>query len=78
MAVCRVKEFEADRLLHGAERCREKLVAYSNRDAYLDMLEGMYNFNRNARNLFALKMEATKAMRERNAVEIKKRTKGAA
>lgn len=43
MAVCRVKGFDAARLLGGAERCREKLLAYSTREAYLDMLEFIYN-----------------------------------
>lgn len=64
MAVCRVKEFDKRRLLLGANRCREKLVAYSTRDAYLDMLEVVYNFGRS--NLFGLKAAAMMAMRERN------------
>lgn len=65
MAVCRVPEFDAKRLLRGAEKCREKLVSYSTRDAYLDMLQDIYNFNR--RELVGLKVMATMVMRERNA-----------
>lgn len=76
MAVCRVAEFDAKRLLHGAERCREKLVNYATRDAYLDMMEFIYNFNRSK--LFALKIEAIKAMRERSAVSPKAIAKRAA
>lgn len=65
MAVCRLKEFDAKRLLANAERCREKLVTYGTRDAYLAMLEDVYNFGRQKR--FALKIEAETVMRERNA-----------
>lgn len=64
MAACRVSGFDAARLIAGAERCREKLVAYSTRDAYLDMMEAVYNFNR--KNLVGLKAAAVMAMRERN------------
>lgn len=67
MAVCRVKEFDPKRLLAGAERCREKLSSFSTRDAYLDMLEAIYNFGR--KQLFGLKIAATMVMRERNAVK---------
>lgn len=66
MAVCRVPEFDAKRLLTNASRCREKLVSYSTRDAYLDMIESVYNFGRVK--LFAIKIAATQVMRERNAV----------
>jgi hypothetical protein len=65
MAIGRVKDFDSARLVKGCERCREKLVAYSTRDAYLDVLEIVYNFGR--KQLFALKNEAVMAMRERNA-----------
>lgn len=65
MAVCRVDGFDSSRLLKCAERCREKLVSYSTRDAFLDMLEVVYNFNQ--RKLVALKMEAVKALKSRSA-----------
>lgn len=71
MAVCRVKDFDAARLLHSVQRCREKLISYSTRDAYLDMLQDIYNFSRHK--LFDLKVQATMAMRERSAVNVKKR-----
>ena len=63
MAVCRVEEFDADRLLRCAKRCREKLGAYSTRDAYLDMLEEVYNFGQ--KSLVGLKTLAVAAMRAR-------------
>lgn len=64
MAVCRLGEFDQDRLLHSAKRCRDKLISYSTRDAYLDMMEEVYNFGR--KNLVPIKMPAIQAMRERN------------
>jgi len=70
MAVCRVREFDTDRLLHNAAKCREKLVAYSNRDAFLDMLEEVYNFGRSK--LVGLRTAAIMAMRERNACKPRK------
>lgn len=73
MAVCRVDCFEAKRLLHNAERCRDKLLSYSTREAYLDMLEEIYNFGR--KQLVGLKALATMAMRERNATIVSKKVK---
>lgn len=70
MAVCRVKDFDAKRLLANTERCREKLVSYSTRDAYLDMIEVIYNFGRSK--LVSLKIEAMKVMRERKPMNKKK------
>lgn len=69
MAVCRVPEFDASRLLRNAERCREKLISYSTRDAYLQMLEDIYNFHHSK--LVGLKVAATMAMRERGAIKPK-------
>jgi hypothetical protein len=65
MAICRVELFEANRLLQNLARCRDKLGAFATRDAYLEMLELVYNFGR--KSLFALKNEAIMAMRKRNA-----------
>ena len=65
MAVCRVQGFDASRLISGAKKRREKLVSYSTRDAYLEMIEDAYNFNR--KYLVSLRIEAQKAMRDRNA-----------
>jgi hypothetical protein len=67
MAVCRVAEFDTKRMLANAERCRERLVSYSTREAYLEMLEEIYNFGRHGPRLVGLKVEAMKVMRERNA-----------
>lgn len=66
MAVCRVSSFSASRLITNAKRCRDKLIAYSTRDAYLDMLEMIYNYNRST--LVGLKVEAVMAMRDRSAI----------
>lgn len=64
MCVCRVKKFDANRLISGAKRRREKLVSYSTKDACLEMLEEVYNFGR--KELFPLKIEAIQSMRDRN------------
>jgi len=70
IGAARVPGFEAERLIHGAERCREKLVAYATRDAYLDMIEAIYNFGRKI--LVPIKLPATEIMRKRNAVNLAK------
>lgn len=63
MAVCRVKEFKPSRMLANAERCRDRLLSYSTRDAYLDMMEAVYNFGR--KELLGLKTAALMAMKSR-------------
>ncbi len=73
MAVCRIKDFDPKRLLANAERCREMLVSYSTRDAYLDMMETIYNFHR--KQLVGLKTLAVMAMRERNVGRLKAKAK---
>lgn len=70
MAVCRVDGFDAERLIKGAKRCRDKLASYSTRDAYLEMFELVYNFGR--KQLVPLKINAIQAMRERNVSNVKK------
>lgn len=73
MGVCRVKDFEAKRLLQNTQRCRERLISYSTKDAYLDMLEEIYNFGR--KQLFGLKAAATMAMRDRSPLDRKRCSK---
>ncbi len=73
MAVCRVKDFSAKRLISGAERCRDLMVSYSTKEAYLDMLTKVYNFGR--KDLVGLKEAATMAMRERSFGSDKKKKK---
>lgn len=63
-AVCHVANIEHQRLVEGARRCPEKLIAYGTRDAYLSLLEDLYNFGRKSR--LAIKIPAENAMRERN------------
>lgn len=75
MAACRVKDFEQARFLRNAERCRDKLVQYSTRDAFLDMMEAIYNFGHSK--LLGLKVLAIMAMRERNPAKIKQAAKKA-
>lgn len=67
MGACRVDDFDAKRLVQNARRCREKLVSYSTRDAYLVMLEDVYNFGRKTQ--LGLKAAATMVMRQRAAVQ---------
>jgi hypothetical protein len=62
MAACRVPEFDEERLLRNAKQCRERLVPYSTRNAYLDMLEDIYNFRRSS--LLGLRVAAIQAMRQ--------------
>jgi hypothetical protein len=73
MSVCRVKEFKPARLIANSQRCREKLQAYSTREAYLDMLEAVYNFGR--KDLLGLKAAANMAMKKRNACNAVKEAK---
>ncbi len=64
MAVCRVAGFSAKRMAASAERCRHKLASFADRDSYLKMLEEVYNHGQ--KSLCPLRIEAQKAMRERN------------
>lgn len=64
MAVCRVPDFDAKRLVKGAERCRERLVPYSTVEGFLELLQDVYNFGRSG--LVPLKISAQAAMRSRN------------
>ncbi len=70
MAVCRITSFDPGRLIKGAEKCREKLVSYSTKDAYLQAMEEIYNFRRHS--LKPLRIEAIEAMRKRNAAKSRK------
>lgn len=65
MAVCRVKGFDLERMIRCAGRRRDKLASYSTRDAYLDMMEAIYNYGQ--KDLFPLKVSAIAVMRSRNA-----------
>lgn len=64
MACARVDGFDESRMVHNAKQCREKLVSYSTRDAFLEMMEYVYNFKR--RQTIPLKFMALDAMRKRN------------
>jgi hypothetical protein len=72
MACCRVEDFDISGMISRAERQRHKLLPYATRDAYLGMMEEVYNFHR--KQLFGLKSAAIQAMRERNAI-VPKETK---
>lgn len=69
MALCRVPEFDSKRLLTNSGRCRDKLVAFRNRDAYLVMFEEIYNYGRHEE--IGLKAMAVMAMKERRAANKK-------
>jgi hypothetical protein len=64
MAVCRAPGFDPKRLVAGADRRRDKLSAYATRDAYLGMLEEVYNYGRKV--TVPLKHDALNAMRSRD------------
>uniref|UniRef100_A0A6M3KW12 ParB-like N-terminal domain-containing protein n=1 Tax=viral metagenome TaxID=1070528 RepID=A0A6M3KW12_9ZZZZ len=62
LAVCKWSGFSGSRLLQGAKRCREKLVPYGTRDAFLGMFEELYNYGRAKK--AALRIEALNAINE--------------
>lgn len=64
MVVCRVEEFDPDRLIAGAARCRERLVAFSAKQPYLDLIEELYNYKRQY--LVPIKTLAETTMRARS------------
>lgn len=64
IAVSRVDGFDIGRLAANAKRRRDMIVPYSTRDAYLKMIEEIYNFGR--RELVGVCALAVMAMRERN------------
>lgn len=64
MSVARVKGFSAKRLADNLVRCQGKIALYANRDEYLEMLESIYNYGR--KDIVGLRVEAVKAMRDRN------------
>lgn len=66
MACCRVTDFDPHRFVDGASKCRNRLVNYGDRDAFLQMMEDIYNFKK--RSLFALRIKAIEAMRSRNVL----------
>lgn len=73
MYVCRIPDFDDNRYISNARRCREKLIPYSTREAYLDMIEDVYNFHRSK--LVGIRAAAITAMRERNAVVVSQKNK---
>lgn len=66
MAVCRVKGFDGKRLLLNVSRKPELLKNYGTREGFLQMLEDVYNHHAKPSGVFALKIEALKAMKARN------------
>jgi hypothetical protein len=78
MAVCRVENFEVERFIHSAQKCREKLVSYATRDAYLEMMEAIYNYNRTQKHTSPLKYLAVQVVKERNPITRKAKAKAKA
>lgn len=66
IAVCRIPEFDAARLLNGLNLYPEANKQFATRDGFLEMLELLYNYKK--KTLFALKTNAIQVMRDRNAV----------
>ena len=69
MGCCRVDDFNGGRLIDNVSKCREKLLRYSTRDAFLAMLDDIYNFGRHKR--MPLKFMAQEAMAARNPAKKK-------
>jgi hypothetical protein len=74
IAAMRVTGFEPKRLLDGAKKRPEKLKAYSTRDCYLEMIEELYNFNR--QKLVPVKMPALQVLRDRDVAPDSHKKKG--
>lgn len=65
MSVCRVPYFEVSRMVSSAEKQRNQLESYSTREAYLTMLEEIYNKHRQSKFSHPLKFDAIEAMNNR-------------
>jgi hypothetical protein len=76
MMVCRVNEFDQERLLANARKASGELKTYSTKEGYLDAMEDLYN--RGKVKAVGLKALAINAMRERNAAKKKKQAKAPA
>lgn len=63
---CRVYGFQDARMIQAVNRCPEKLMTYSTSSALVEMLEDIYNFGR--RDIFPLKIEAEKILRQRSCL----------
>lgn len=63
-AVFRISNVDANRIVDGAKRCPEKLVGFSSREGYLQMIEDLYNYGRRTR--YPIKVYAENALRARN------------
>lgn len=63
MAVCRVPGFSVARMVRNIKKCPEKIVSYSTRDAFLGMLEEIYNWRVRTTNMVPLKLQAVQALR---------------
>lgn len=63
MAVCRVPDFNPKRLLRNADRCRDMLRLYGNREGNLKMLQEVYNYGHSSK--VPLAFQAEEAMKRR-------------
>jgi len=68
MAFC-VNDFDGNRLVRKASKCRERLVSYSTKEAFLDMIEEVYNFKQ--RKLQAIKLPALQQVKDATAKKAK-------
>ncbi len=69
LQVCRVPEFDADRLIHRATTDPHLVLQSPTQVAYVEMLERIYNFR--AKDQFPLKFATEQAMRKRNVTQSK-------
>lgn len=75
MGVCRVPEFDTQRFIESADKYRENLHPYTTREAFLGMIETIYNHHRMNKSKLPLKFMATQAMQERMPGKQNKQTK---
>jgi hypothetical protein len=69
-AICQVEGMDDQRIIRGANRSPESLVKYGSKEAYLTMLEDLYNLG-HSKNRVPLKFMAESAMRNRNPAKRK-------
>ena len=65
IAVCCLEDFDTDRFIKAAERQSNKLLGYSDKIAYLTLIEDIYNFNRPVKYYVNVKGDALQALKSR-------------
>lgn len=63
------EHFDDERLLHNAEKCKDKVMVCTNKDATLQMLEEVYNYHKTTKNLYGLRLAARIAHKNEYNIE---------